>query len=198
MKKSKVFVIIAIVICGVLLVSSVVFLSLNPRFFENIQYEVSYSKMLAEMVSDANEVIDRADDTAETGGAADAYYKAFLRSYSEYIELSDETRVLLPTDSVSIPDKDVLYDKIKSFCESKGKEVVAEPYQSLKDHGFIVVEELQWTPDYNGLYIGLYSHEGEVTKNKIEIYAGSSAGATYTFEKKNGTWELTMVGEWMS
>jgi len=197
MKKSKVFVIIAIVICGTILLSCAVVAIINPRIVQDIQNYVSNTKLVAEEVSNANEVINRFDINP-TGGASDAYYKAFLHSYSEYIGLSDETRVLLPTDGAPIPDKDVLYDKIKKFCESKGKEVIAEPYQSLKDHGFIVAEELQWTPDYDGLYIGLSSHEGEVTKNKIEITTGSAAGASYSFEKKNGAWKLTMIGMWTS
>ena len=197
MKKSKVLIIAAVAVCGVLLVSSVIFFSLNPRFFQDRELEASNSKLFAQWVSDANKIIDELDDTEKTGGMSDAYYQAFLHTYGYSINGFNTERLLLPTDDVSIPDKDVLHDKIKRFCESKVREVIAGTYQSLKEQGYIHEERI-WSPSYDGLCIRLYSYEGDVAEKKIKIMTGDQAGNSYTFEKKNGAWKLTSLSEWIS
>ena len=201
MKKSKIIVIIALAICGVLLISSVVFLSLNPRFFQDMAHEASNSKMHAEWILDANKTIDELDDTNPTGGASDAYYQAFLLFYGPQIsgqDGSEEERVLLPSDGVSIPDKNVLYDKIKEFCKKYNKKVVEGTYESLEEQGYFQ-QEGHWAPRSDELCIRLFSDaETDIKPNKIEIMTGEQAGESYTFEKKNGTWKLTSIGFWTS
>jgi|GEM_PF-3440854 len=231
MKKSKVFAIVAITVCGVLLIGCVLFVLLKPQVEEQFrlaesnrvlsldalgidpdplpsddvpqnasELEESNSKLFSSWVEDANKTIDKLDKTKPTGGASDAYYQAFVHFYGPWISGQDGsqvTRVLLPSDAVSMPDKDVLYDKIKKFCKKYKKEVVEGTYESFKEQGYIQGED-PWSMNYDGVYIRLSSHDGYVTEGEIEIMTGSQAGNMYTFEKKNGTWELTKVSEWMS
>ena len=138
MKKSKIPVIISLIICGAILISCVVFVILNPRFFQTLEFEASNSKLFSSWVSDANEVIEQFDDTSETGEAADAYYKAFVHFYGPVIALPNSNDpVLLPTDENSIPNKGLLNDKIKAFCKKHGKEVIEGTYNLFVEQGYI-------------------------------------------------------------
>ena len=148
-------------------------------------------------IADARAIIDKFDDTEETGTLADAFYQAFLHGYGQPISEPGDFKVLLPIYCATIPDKEVLQDKIRHFCKSKGKEVIEETFSSFKERGLISSDELGWLY-YEGILVSFHYYEEDMSENRINVMTGGNMGNSYTFEKKDNAWSLISFGNWIS